>query len=307
MVGLADICGELTPRQKYCWKKLGTPKMNSVELAAYTRTRFAPTPSGFLHTGNCLSFLFTADLAKRSGAKILLRIDDLDSARVRDEYIRDIFDTIKFLNLSWQDGPSDYSEYEVYSQKTRLPYYNKALEQLAASGKIFACRCSRSLQNGSARCHCQSLGIALSEPGVAWRIDTSECRFVNMRQWSGEIKKVPFPSGVENFIVRRKDDVPAYQLCSVIDDVHFAVDLIVRGRDLLDSSCAQLFLAEQLGYTRFLENTFVHHPVILSNSGEKISKSAGAGAQKLAKSAEARTQISELYSRVALSWFKDAV
>jgi glutamyl/glutaminyl-tRNA synthetase len=97
----------------------------------FNKTRIAPTPSGFLHLGNALSFELTASLAQKTGAKILLRIDDLDRERTNPPYVQDIFDTLNFLNIKWDEGPKDIIEYEnSWSQIHRIGLYQNALEQL---------------------------------------------------------------------------------------------------------------------------------------------------------------------------------
>ena len=101
-------------------------------LSQYNKTRIAPTPSGFLHLGNVLSFGITAALARKHGAKILLRIDDLDRTRINKQYVQDIFDTLNFLEIPWDEGPRNIKEYEdSYSQLHRMGVYQEALEQLA--------------------------------------------------------------------------------------------------------------------------------------------------------------------------------
>src|SRR5579863_6846848 len=106
----------------------------------FDKTRIAPTPSGFLHLGNVLSFAITAAIAEKTGAKILLRIDDLDRDRVNREYVEDIFDTLNFLQIPWDEGPRNYKEYESeYSQLYRMDLYQVALQQLKDSGQVFAC------------------------------------------------------------------------------------------------------------------------------------------------------------------------
>jgi glutamyl/glutaminyl-tRNA synthetase len=82
------------------------------QVTRFNKTRIAPTPSGYLHLGNVLSFAVTALLAKESGAKILLRIDDLDQARVNKRYLQDIFDTLNFLEIPWHEGPRNLEEFE---------------------------------------------------------------------------------------------------------------------------------------------------------------------------------------------------
>src|SRR3546814_5255566 len=88
------------------------------------KTPIAPTPSGFLHLGNVLSFSLTAGLAAKMNARIVLRIDDLDRERVRKRYVQDIFDTLDFLEISWHEGPANFGEYQrEHSQLHRLDLY----------------------------------------------------------------------------------------------------------------------------------------------------------------------------------------
>ncbi|QEC45818.1 hypothetical protein FSB84_30565 [Pseudobacter ginsenosidimutans] len=85
---------------------------------SFHKTRIAPTPSGFLHLGNAFSFILTTVLARKTGASILLRIDDMDQARAQDEYIRDIFDLLEFLELPWDEGPRNLKEFRKNSRST---------------------------------------------------------------------------------------------------------------------------------------------------------------------------------------------
>src|SRR5262245_28324997 len=94
----------------------------------FVKTRIAPTPSGYLHIGTILSFSLTAGLARREGASILLRIDDLDRERVQAEYVEDIFETLRFLGIPWDEGPTDAEDFaRNWSQMRRLLLYRKAL------------------------------------------------------------------------------------------------------------------------------------------------------------------------------------
>ena len=93
--------------------------------------RYAPTPSGLLHLGNVLNFIFTWSLAKKNNAQILLRIDDLDGNRVRDEYIADIFNTLDWLDLDYQIGPSSVDEFKKYfSQSNRIELYKEYMRKI---------------------------------------------------------------------------------------------------------------------------------------------------------------------------------
>jgi len=244
------------------------------------KTRLAPTPSGFLHLGNILSFAITASLARENGAKILLRIDDLDQARVNKQYISDIFDTLNFLEIPWDEGPRDAKEFEEsFSQIHRLGIYNAALQQLADERRVFACTCSRSkLQD--APCDCVNKKISLATENASWRLITDIDAVLKIRNCSGETIRTTLPADMHNFIVRKKDGFPAYQLTSVIDDLFYGISLVVRGNDLWPSTLAQHALALALGKNDFGDIAFCHHQLLTETSGKKLSKSAGATSVK---------------------------
>lgn len=242
----------------------------------YTKTRLAPTPSGFLHLGNILSFSITAALARKTGTNILLRIDDLDQLRVNEQYLQDIFDTLNFLEIPWDEGPRDMKEFKnCYSQLHRMAHYEKALNQLAENRHVFACICSRAqLQNNECVCHQKE--IPLDTDNVSWRLITNTGKGLKIKNYKGEYAWAILPQEMNNFIVRKKDGMPAYQLTSVIDDLLYGTDLVIRGEDLWPSTVAQHLLATMLEKNKFNETAFYHHPLLMETSGKKLSKSAGA-------------------------------
>jgi glutamyl/glutaminyl-tRNA synthetase len=269
----------------------------------FKKTRIAPTPSGFLHLGNILSFSITASLAASAGARILLRIDDIDRERTESRYVRDIFDTLRFMDIPWDEGPRDYEEFQrEFSQVHRMELYKKGLEDLRATGRLFACECSRNeiarvaasmAANGFDEAYpgtCRLKQIAFDQPGIAWRILTDAAEAAH--------PIMDIPPSVKDFVVKRKDGFPAYQLTSLIDDSFFAVDGVIRGKDLRASTQAQRYLSCLLpAYGSFGNNYFFHHPLLPDPFGEKLSKSAGAtSVQSLrndGRSAE------EIYTRIA--------
>jgi glutamyl/glutaminyl-tRNA synthetase len=242
----------------------------------FTKTRIAPTPSGYLHLGNALSFALTAALARKTGAKILLRIDDLDQARVNMDYVQDIFDTLNFLNIPWDEGPRNLEEYKNgWSQMQRMALYKAALQQLAEQREVFACQCSRSqLQGNIYPGTCRNKSIPLDTPETAWRLYTDD-RQLTIKTING-IQQTHLPDTMKDFIVKKKDDYPAYQLASLIDDQQYGVDLVVRGEDLYPSTIAQHYLADVLGFANFKDITFYHHPLLMADNTQKLSKTAGA-------------------------------
>ncbi|MDR3694167.1 glutamate--tRNA ligase family protein [Mucilaginibacter sp.] len=245
-------------------------------LFHFNKTRLAPTPSGFLHLGNALSFIITATLAQKAGAKILLRIDDLDRLRVNQPYIGDVFDTLNFLEIPWDEGPQDSDEFDSgYSQMHRMALYQDALSQLAADEKVYACTCSRKQLQSTVACNCINLHVPLNFENAAWRLITNN-KELTVKSMTGEGIRTELPVEMQNFIVKKKDGFPAYQLTSVIDDLFYGVGLVIRGKDLWPSTIAQHQLAFALGKDHFNNIAFYHHPLLKAPDGIKLSKSAGA-------------------------------
>ncbi|BAV07913.1 glutamyl-tRNA synthetase [Filimonas lacunae] len=247
----------------------------------FHRTRIAPTPSGYLHMGNVLAFAITAALAHKAGADVLLRIDDMDRERVRPEYVQDIFDTLQFMDIPYTEGPRDVQQFELdYSQQVRLPLYHKALEQLREKGVVYGCDCTRTQLAGWNMEHgcpgsCREKALALDAPDVNWRLKTNLVPMLHVNTHEG-IVTTTLPAEMTDFVVRKKDGCPAYQLTSLIDDVFYNIDGIVRGEDLWHSTLAQQNLAAQLAFTSFQEVLFYHHPLLMNETDKKLSKSAGA-------------------------------
>jgi len=264
----------------------------------FRKTRIAPTPSGFLHIGNVLSFSLTASMARDTGASVLLRVDDLDRDRVEPAFVQDIFETLRFLDIPWDEGPVDTGDFEQnWSQVRRMELYDRALGVLRASGMVYACSCSRAqLANlggdGGYPGTCREKGLSLDGPDVNWRLRT-------------EGRELPVE--MRDFVVRKKNGFPAYQLTSVMDDIHFGVDLIARGEDLLPSTLAQLYLADVLLVAGMAEaavfktTAFFHH-ALLAENGEKLSKSAGSTSiQYLRRQGASPTDIFSLIAR-SVEW-----
>jgi glutamyl-tRNA synthetase len=268
---------------------------------SFNKTRIAPTPSGYLHLGNVLSFALTAALARQTGAGILLRIDDLDRGRVSRDYVEDIFNTLNFLGIPWDEGPRNLGEYErEYTQLRRMDLYREALSQLREEGKLFACTCSRTQvlrdsTDGGYAGTCRNKGIPLDTEGCIWRIRTEAAGEIGVKGIAeaagGKEIRAALPVEMTDFVVRKRDGFPAYQLTSVIDDLYYGIDLVVRGEDLWPSTLAQQWLAGELGRGAFREIHFYHHALLMETGGSPVERMGdaptGAGGAKLSKSAGA--------------------
>jgi glutamyl-tRNA synthetase len=248
------------------------------------RSRIAPTPSGYLHIGNLCSFIRTWLAVRQKQGKLLLRIDDIDNDRYRPEYLADIFDWLALLGLSYDEGPVSVADFEQHwSQQKRMAQYETILQRLAKTGAVYACNCSRKKiadlsEDGRYHGECRNKHLPLDLPGTVWRVHIPAQATV---AWHDEISGMQehHPAALMgDFVVRRKNGWPAYQVASLSDDLQYGINYIVRGADLLASTAAQLYLAQLLGENAFLQTSFAHHPLITDRDGAKLSKSAGSGA-----------------------------
>lgn len=262
--------------------------LNKVQLNIPTplRTRLAPTPSGLLHPGNGLNFILTSAIARAKGGNILLRIDDLDKARCRKVYVEDTFRTLDWLGLDYDEGPQGVDDFfKNWSQHTRLEEYARALDKLRGAEQLFACTCSRKdvrdrSPDGRYPDTCLHRSRDFEAPQTAWRVKAP------VHKLSISVKNLaegPHEAGLDildAFVVRQKNKLPAYQLASLVDDVLFDINCVVRGADLWESTLAQIYLARLLEFRTFTDAAFWHHPLIKDEKGEKLSKSKGAGSLK---------------------------
>jgi glutamyl/glutaminyl-tRNA synthetase len=245
-------------------------------------SRIAPTPSGFLHLGNAFNFLLTALLVDCEGGHLHLRIDDLDGPRVEPSSVEDIFVQLEWLGIDYDSGPSGPDElFKQYSQQLRREKYSVALEILRDSGIIYSCKCSRSeirklspvgIYPGT----CRLKELDLMQDSLPWRVQVPEQTYVRFKTFTNKVEKINVDLIIGDFVIKRRDELPAYQLASLMDDLELGVNLVVRGDDLRASTAAQLFLAQCLNDQVFPAARFIHHQLINDNSGNKLSKSAGA-------------------------------
>jgi len=243
-------------------------------------SRIAPSPSGFLHLGNAFNFLFTALLVDFLEGRLHLRIDDFDTSRLKKNAVEDIFIQLEWLGIEYDSGPSGPEDlYSKYSQNFRKESYYETLEVLRKKGHIFGCKCTRSeLRRFSVNRNypgiCLYKKIDLREENIPWRIHVPNQTNVNFQTLVKNYERINVADIIGDFVVKRRDGLPAYQITSLIDDINIGVNLVVRGQDLLASTGAQLFLSECLNDNIFPASFFVHHQLIKNESGEKLSKSS---------------------------------
>jgi len=240
------------------------------------RSRIAPTPSGLLHLGNAVNFVLAWLMVRKAGGMLRLRIDDADCLRTRPEYLEDIFRQLDWLEITWDEGPTGPDDFRRrFSQQLRLERYRAFLAELDRLGHLYFCGCSRRqirelAPDGVYPGFCRDRS-AVSGAGQAQRVRVPEGSVFRL-----EGQEVPLCKVMGDFVLWRKEDLPAYQLVSLVDDLDDRINLIVRGHDLLASTAAQLFLAGLQGANHFAETVFHHHPLVRGEDGKKLSKSDGA-------------------------------
>lgn len=247
--------------------------------------RFAPSPTGPLHVGNLRTAVLAWLFAHRDGAPLLVRIDDLDRAASREEHVRSHLADLAALGLEG-DGAGDGERGGVVRQSERFPAYAVALERLAADDLLYPCYCTRRevreavaaphgpLPEGAYPGTCLALTAgerrARERSGrrPAWRVRAGSAQVVVDDLRHGRVEGM-----VDDFVVRRADGAPAYQLAVVVDDDAQAVEEVVRGDDLLDTTPRQVWLARTLGLR---VPAYAHVPLVLGPDRERLAKRHGA-------------------------------
>lgn len=249
-----------------------------------TVTRFAPSPTGRLHLGHAFSAMLAHDFAKARNGRFLLRIEDIDAGRCREDFVQGIFDDLRWLSLDW-DGA-------VIRQSERLHVYSEALDRLRSMGLLYPCFCTRRDIAASASAPhgpegaiypgtCRSLPPEQRETRMTtephcWRIDmaaavtrTGPLRWHDDR--AGAIIADPLSHG--DVVLARKDAPVAYHLAVTIDDAAQAVTDIVRGEDLFAATHVHRLLQALLGLPTPL---YHHHPLLRDTEGRRLAKRDGA-------------------------------
>lgn len=242
--------------------------------AARYRGRFAPSPTGPLHFGSLVAALASCCDARAAGGEWLLRIEDVDTPRSSGHVGEAMLATLHAYGFEW-DGA-------VVHQSERTALYQSAFERLVAHGQVFACACTRKelaaapLGLAGERVYpgtCRR-GIAPGRTGRAWRLRVSD-EPIGFRDRLQGWQEQCLERDIGDFIVQRADGLFAYQLAVVVDDAAQGITHVVRGADLLASTARQIWLQRQL---ELPTPSYLHHPVAISPTGEKLSKQTGAPA-----------------------------
>lgn len=240
--------------------------------------RFAPSPTGRMHLGNVYSALLSWLSAKSQGGSWLLRIEDLDPQRSRQEFALQCEEDLLWLGLKWDEG--GLSERDgLYIQSNRGKIYEEYLQRLTSQGLTYPCYCSRAdimatqaphesdgrvVYKGT--CRPPLLSHPDRKPATRLMVPDREITFVDGHY--GE-QRVNLAHHCGDFILRRADGAWAYQLAVVVDDALMGVTEVVRGRDLLLSVPQQIYLYEQLG---FQSPSFCHLPLLCNGENQRLCK-----------------------------------
>jgi len=247
-------------------------------------TRFAPAPTGHLHLGHLANAAYVWGVARASGGTVILRIEDHDRQRSRAAFERDLLDDLDGLGLR-PDRPSTdeiRSGPSPYRQSDRGPWYAAALERLRERGLSYACDCTRATFAAWADEHGTPFGGPGCPGGCRERdLDDDGATPLRVHLGGGEERWVDLllgpmtdsPTRAGDPLARDRHGNWTYGFCVVVDDLEHGIDLVIRGRDLLDATAGQLRLARLLG--RAKPPTFLHHPLIRKPDGSKLSKADG--------------------------------
>jgi len=237
------------------------------------RGRFAPSPTGALHFGSLIAAVGSFLDARSRGGEWLVRMEDLDPPREVPGAADDILRTLEAFGLHW--------DADVIYQSQRADVYQQILDRLEQAQLVYPCGCSRKdirahTADGKNTIYPGTCRNGLPEDrqirSVRLRVPELDIRFVD--RLHGMIEEwLPEQSG--DFILRRADGLFAYQLAVVVDDAAQGITDIVRGADLLDSTCRQIFLQQSLGYAL---PRYLHLPIAVNEKGEKLSKQTHARA-----------------------------
>lgn len=261
------------------------------------RGRIAPSPTGHLHIGHARTFWTAYQRALTGDGTLVLRNEDLDPERSRQEYVQSFLEDLRWLGIRWAEGPDIGGPFGPYSQSERRNLYLGAWQKLVRDGYVYPCTCSRrDLLRATEAPHegdgagdegpnysgrCRPPLLLHSGPGT---IDTRRSSRPAGKNWRFQVpdgEVIEFVDGkfgpqrlvagedFGDFLVWRRDDVPAYQLAVVVDDHCMGITEVVRGRDLLRSTARQILIYRALGWP---EPEWFHCPLVLDMEGQRLAK-----------------------------------
>lgn len=253
------------------------------------RGRLAPSPTGYLHRGHAATFLTAQRRAREHDGALVLRVEDLDRERCKPAFTPALIKDLRWAGLDWREGPDVGGPCGPYRQSKRMDVYLGAWRQLAAAGMIYPCACSRRevertvgaphagehepIYPGVCRPAVPTVPAPTHPDGVNWRFRTTVGEPVAFADGCAGSQRFVAGSDFGDFLIWRRDGVPAYQLAVVVDDAAMRITEVVRGADLLASTAQQILIYRALGAA---VPAFYHCPLLTDGNGARLAKRAGA-------------------------------
>jgi glutamyl-tRNA synthetase len=249
------------------------------------RGRIAPSPTGHLHVGHAMTFWRAQQRARKHHGQLILRIEDLDRDRCRPEFTTAFEHDLLWFDLSWDEGPDVGGPFAPYVQSERHELYIAAWKKLRTGGFIYPCSCSRrDVLNSAAAPHdendepiypgtCRPVEGTVTDAAASsaktWRFRVPDGEQLSFQDARFGRQSAVAGTDFGDFVVWRKDDVPAYQLAVVVDDAAMKITEVVRGADLLISTFRQLLIYRALGLQ---PPSFYHCELITDSTGKRLAK-----------------------------------
>lgn len=256
------------------------------------RGRIAPTPTGFLHLGHARTFSLAAERCRQAAGTLILRIEDLDTQRCKNEFSRAAMEDLQALGIRWQEGPDIGGPCAPYVQSENRAHFLAVWERLKNGGFIYPCRRSRKDVAAATRApHAEdedaepifppawrpqalNYGKDFTEPGdYNWRFRVPDGETLEFFDEIQGTQKFVAGTDFGDFVVWRRDGIPAYELAVVADDIRMGITEVVRGADLLKSTARQILLYRALGA---VPPAWAHAPLVLDENGKRLAKRSDA-------------------------------
>jgi glutamyl-tRNA synthetase len=249
--------------------------------------RLAPSPTGGLHVGHARTFLIAWLAARSAGGKVVLRIEDIDATRVRQEAVKLLSVDLAWLGLDWDEGPGVGGPCNTYVQSERKDHYAEVLERLKGADMVYPCTCTRAdIEWASSAPHADDEGPTY--PGTCSGRRSADAASLGDRPFAWRFRVPPGPVEWDDFvrgpmrldpsrlggdfIVARNGIGPGYQLAVVVDDALMGVNQVIRGDDLIPSTPRQILLFRQLGRP---VPRYGHVPLVVGPDGRRLAKRDG--------------------------------
>jgi len=252
------------------------------------RVRFAPSPTGPLHVGGARTALFNYLFAKKNKGKFILRVEDTDKERSKQQWTDEIIEELKWLGIKWDEGPDIDGKLGPYKQSQRTDIYEKYLRQLLDEGKAYYCFCSPE-ELEAKRQEQMSRGLAPKYDGTCSRLSKQDVdkktandqqSVIRFKVHAKKVKfadlirgQVEFDAGLLGDIVVAKDfKNPLYHFAVVVDDQEMKISHVIRGEEHLSNTPRQILLQEALDFDKLI---YAHLPLMLNMDRSKMSKRQG--------------------------------